>query len=58
MKYIEKKFNLQCFFFPLFHENLSSPGLPRAARLLESSCLEKITMCNWDNAHDVAACPD
>ena len=44
-KYIEKKFNLQCFFFPLFHENLFSPGLPRAARLLETSCLEKITVC-------------
>ena len=44
-KYIEKKFNLQCFFFPLFHKNLFSPGLPRAARLLETSCLEKITVC-------------
>ena len=45
MKYIEKKFNLQCFFFPLLHENLSSPGLPRTARLLETSCLEKVTVC-------------
>ena len=44
-KYIEKKFNLQCFFLPLFHENLFSPGLPRATRLLETSCLEKITVC-------------
>ena len=45
MKYIEKKFNLQLFFFPLFHEDLFSPGLPRATRLLETSCLEKITAC-------------
>ena len=44
-KYIEKKFKLQCFFFPLFHEHLFSPGLPRAARLLETSCLEKVTVC-------------
>ena len=44
-KYIEKKFNLQLFFFPLFHEHLFSPGLPRATRLLETSCLEKITVC-------------
>ena len=44
-KYIEKKFNLQLFFFPLFHEDLFSPGLPRATRLLETSCLEKITVC-------------
>ena len=47
-KYIEKKFNLQLFFFPLFHEHLFSPGLPRATHLLETSCLEKITMCNRD----------
>ena len=45
MKYIEKKFNLQLFFFPLFPEDLISPGLPRATRLLETSCLEKITVC-------------
>ena len=44
-KYIEKKFNLQLFFFPLFHEHLFSPGLPRATRLLETSWLEKITVC-------------
>ena len=56
--YIGKKFNLQLFFFPLFHEDLFSPGLPRATRLLETSCLEKITMCNRDNARDVAACTD
>ena len=34
-KYIEKKFNLQLFFFPLFHEDLLSPGLPRATHLLK-----------------------
>ena len=45
MKYIEKKFNLQLFFFPLFHEHLFSPGLPHATHLLETSCLEKITAC-------------
>ena len=35
-KYFEK---------PLFHEHLFSTGLPRATRLLETSCLEKITVC-------------
>ena len=44
-KYIEKKFNLQLFCSPLFRENLFSPGLPHATRLLEISCLEKITLC-------------
>ena len=44
-KYIEKKFNLQVFFFPLFHEHLFSPGLPCATRLLKPSCLEKVTVC-------------
>ena len=34
-----------CFIFPLFREHLFSPGLPRATRLLETSCLEKITVC-------------
>ena len=33
-KYIEKKFNLQLFFLPLFHEDLFSPGLPCTTRLL------------------------
>ena len=47
-KYIEKKFNLSCFFFPLFHEHLFCPGLPRATRLLETSCLDKITVCVID----------
>ena len=38
--------------------NIYSPVLQRATRLLATSCLEKITMCNRDNARDVAACPD
>ena len=45
MQYIEKKFNLQCVFLPLFHKNLFSPGLAHAARLLETSFLEKIIVC-------------
>ena len=32
------------FIFPLFHEHLFSPELPRAARLLKTSCFEKITV--------------
>ena len=43
-KYFEKKLTYSCFIFPLFHEHLFSPGLPRATRLLET-CLEKITVC-------------
>ena len=43
-KWSKSKRNLtySCFFFPLFHEHLFSPGLPCATRLLETSCLEKI----------------
>ena len=33
------------FFFPLFHEHLFSPGLPCATRFLETSWLERITVC-------------
>ena len=40
-----KEIWLSCFFSPLFHEHLFSPGLPHATRLLETSCLEKITVC-------------
>ena len=43
-KYIEKKFNLQLLFLPTV-SHLFSPGLPRATRFLENSCLEKITVC-------------
>ena len=42
----------------MFHEHLFTPGLPRATCLAETSCLEKITMCNRDNARDIAICPD
>ena len=45
-----------CFIFPDFHEHLLSPKLPCTACLLKT-CFEKINMCNWDNACDVA-CPD
>ena len=45
MKYFEKNLTYICFIFPLFHEHLFPPGLPRTTRLLESSCLEKITIC-------------
>ena len=43
-KYFERKLNLNLFFFPLFHEHLFYPELPRAARLLKTSCFEKITV--------------
>ena len=33
------------FFFPLFREDLFSLALPHATRLLETSCVEKITLC-------------
>ena len=45
-----------CFIFPLFHKHLFSPELPRSACLLKTSCFEKITMCNQNNAREVAAC--
>ena len=31
--------------FPLFREHVFSHELPRAARLLKTSCFEKITVC-------------
>ena len=34
-----------CFFFPVCHEHLFSPGLRRATCLLETSWLEKIAIC-------------
>ena len=34
-----------CFIFPLFHEHLFTPGLPRTTRHVETSCFEKITVC-------------
>ena len=42
---LKRNLTYSCFFFPLFHKHLFSPGLPRATRLLETSCLEKITVC-------------
>ena len=41
---LKRNLTYSCFIFPLFHEHLFSPGLPRATRLLET-CLEKITVC-------------
>ena len=43
--YIEKKFNSRLVFLLSIHGYLFSPGLPCATRLLETSCLEKITVC-------------
>ena len=42
---LKRNLTYRCFIFPPFHEHLFSPGLPRATRLLETSCLEKITVC-------------
>ena len=42
---LKRNLTYSCFFFPLLHEHLFSPGLPCATRLLETSCLEKITVC-------------
>ena len=42
---LKRNLTYSCFFFPLLHEHLFSPGLPHATRLLETSCLEKITVC-------------
>ena len=41
----KRNLTYSCFFFPLFHEHLFSPRLPCATRLLETSWLEKITVC-------------
>ena len=42
---LKRNLTYSCFSFPLFHDHLFSPGLPRATRLLETSYLEKITVC-------------
>ena len=42
---LKRNLTYSCFFFPLLHEHLLSPGLPHATRLLETSCLEKIAVC-------------
>ena len=54
---LKRNLTYSCFICPLFHEHLFPPELPRAVRLLKT-CFEKITMCNPDNARDVAASPD
>ena len=41
---LKRNLTYSCVIFPLFHEHLSFPGLPRATRLLKTSCLEKITV--------------
>ena len=42
---VKRNLTYSCLFFPLFHKHLFSPRLPRATRLLETSWLEKITVC-------------
>ena len=40
-----KKLTYSCFFFPSFHEHSLSLELPRAARILKTSCFEKRISC-------------
>ena len=42
---LKRNLTYSCFIFPLLHEHLFSPELPRATRLLKTSCFEKITVC-------------
>ena len=58
-KYIEKKFNLQLLFLPTvlwalipFKATMRYPP-PWNFLFRQNNC-----MCNRDNAHDIAACPD
>ena len=44
-KYIEKKFTLQLFFLPTVSRTSILSRATTATRLLETSCLEKITVC-------------
>ena len=44
-KYVEKKFNLQLFFLPTVPRTFILSGATRRSRLIETSCLEKITVC-------------
>ena len=59
MKYIEKKFNLQLLFLPTvsrtFILSWATTRYPPPWNFLfrKNNC-----MCNRDNAHDIAACPD
>ena len=41
---LKRNLTYNYFIFPLFYEQLFSPELPRAARLLKT-CFEKITVC-------------
>ena len=58
-KYIEKKFTLQLFFLPTVSQTFilswATTRYPPPWNFLfrKNNC-----MCNRDNAHDVAACPD
>ena len=58
-KYIEKKINLQSFFLPTVSQTFilswaATCYLPPSNFLFrKNNC-----MCNWDNVHDVATCPD
>ena len=42
---LKRNLTYRCFFFPLFHKYLFSPGLPRATRIAETPCVEKVTVC-------------
>ena len=42
---LKRNLTYSSFFFLLFHKHLFSPGLPRGPHILETSCLEKITVC-------------
>ena len=58
-KYIEKRFTLQLFFLP----TVSWTFILSWATMRYLPCWNFLfsknnCMCNWDNAHDVAACPD
>ena len=41
---VKRSLIYSCFIFPLFHEHLFSPELPRATGL-KTSCFEKMTVC-------------
>ena len=42
---LKRSLTYSCFNSPLFHEHSFSPELTRIARLLKTSCFEKITVC-------------
>ena len=57
-KVLWKEIQLNCFVLPLFHKHSFSLDLTSVIHLLKTSCFEKITLCNWDNARVVDTCPD